>query len=500
MNTYTALHSPMGACSGEHERIEQRSLLEHDLRAALCEIRGGLQMIPEADLSPVSRKQIERIQAASDFLSHLIERGIGASDAPGKHRRAPEPLWLARFADMLERRWAPAAQASDRQLQIAISESVPSVFQIDALKVERILSNLLSNALSYAAQGQITVTIEMADPSTLRIRVCDEGPGFSEAFLTHAGTAGWRDTALRPKEGKGLGLFICKTLTQSLGGALTLSNRAEGGAQIALELPVLPKTAPVPREPCTLPDLSGARVLVADDSQTNQFVLAAMLGALGASPMIYADGTSARAALLAQSVDLVIVDIEMPGASGLEVIKCLRASGVPWADCPVIACTGHVQGPNLDAIRTAGAGALLAKPLEGLMALSRRICEAVQAAPPHLNPCKEVVPGLSLECTKWDSALAQHVIADLRAIHDGLRAAQDPLDRDAIRTQCHMLSAVAGTAGDMCLTRHARALNCSNQHGPVQDIADLTRETLDRVTRLIHQLERHFSTNEFYSL
>ena len=222
MNTYTALHSPMGASSGEHERIEQRCLLEHDLRAALGDIRGGLQMIPEADLSPVSRMQIERIQAASDFLSHLIERGFSASDAPDTRRRAAEPLRIARLADMLERRWTPAALASGSRLQIAISADVPSTLQIDAFKVERILSNLLSNALSYAARGQIAVTIEMADPSTLRIRVCDEGPGFSKTFLPHAGTAGRRDTALRPEEGKGLGLFICKTLTQSLGGVLSI--------------------------------------------------------------------------------------------------------------------------------------------------------------------------------------------------------------------------------------------------------------------------------------
>lgn len=267
--------------------------------------------------------------------------------------------------------WRGEARAKGVKLELKGIKSAPSWVRGDPMRLRQILNNLLSNAIKFTAQGGVTLTIAARERPGARdvvIEVVDTGMGLTPEQISRlfspydqlgAGTA-------RAFGGTGLGLSISRDLARLMGGTLMAASDAGGGARFTLTLPapdgVAPPSVDLSDTP-TLDDLADAPlILVVDDHDINRRALRGMLEAFGARVETAEDAEAALEAARARVFDAILMDVRMPGVDGLEATRRLRASGLN-RDTPVIAVTGAVSAPDMQACRGAGMTGMIEKPV-----------------------------------------------------------------------------------------------------------------------------------------
>lgn len=238
------------------------------------------------------------------------------------------------------------------------------------------LFNLTGNAIKFTGQGTVTVSVRLqpAGESALRLRieVRDTGIGIAPAvrarlFLPFAQA----DAGIaRSFGGTGLGLSICKRLVELMGGEIGVDSKPGEGSTFWFELPL--QRAAEGEQPVAAvrsapsgPRLSGAHLLVVDDSAMNRDLVARALKLEGATATLAADGQQAVQLLKTDATryDAVLMDVQMPVMDGLTATRLIR-SELGLLDLPVIAFTAGVRDEQQAAARAAGANDVLAKPMD----------------------------------------------------------------------------------------------------------------------------------------
>jgi CheY-like chemotaxis protein len=241
--------------------------------------------------------------------------------------------------------------------------------------------------------------------------------------------------------------------------------------------------------------LAKRRILLAEDNPTNQMVASQMLRALDAEVIVCADGVEALERFEVEPVDLVIVDIEMPRLSGLDVIRAIRGRGDMRAAVPIVALTAYAMREHRERVGAAGADGLIAKPITSIEALGRELaayvgprralaaCTAETAVDAYdLVIDRAVFEALCEAVGKETMAeLIDKVIADLSSAKADLAAALDGLDRAQIRSASHILISVAGALGAVRLQASARALNTLAHTDATDCIADGVRRCIGEI-------------------
>jgi two-component system, OmpR family, aerobic respiration control sensor histidine kinase ArcB len=474
------------------------ALLGHDLRAAVSDIIGGLRLIDQRALDKSTQLQLERIRSAGEVLARLLEEGLSAmlgdEEALAVH---PVNIQMSRFLYDLEMRWSGRARERGLPLILTVAPGLPPVIATDRSALERILSNILSNAIKYTDEGEVRVTVGLAPDGSLGFRVTDNGPGFSRAALDRLFQYHGRpDDTVKP--GQGLGMHISKLLTGRLGGTITVENRMEGGASVSVELPKGAWQPVAPGVSADLPDLSSVKVLLAEDSPTNQLIIGQMLSQMGAAFEVAADGLEALHWLEREDFDIALIDIEMPRLSGIEVIRQLRANDRLHSHMPIVAVTAYVLRANREAIYASGADAILSKPIPSIEALGQAISGALDRRSDNTEPkavIGEIVP--ELDRARFDHLmeiagpgavreLLDRLGSDLRRAERSLFAGITARDRSVIRAETHVLIALAGAVGADRLMKLAETLNGSahRRDDPARDA--LGSDTMAAVDRLIN--------------
>lgn len=241
----------------------------------------------------------------------------------------------------------------------------------------------------------------------------------------------------------------------------------------------------IDRRPPALPDLTGYKILLAEDNETNQLVASEMLGAMGAQVALAADGAEALEMLGLQVYDALIVDIEMPRISGLDVIRAVRGSGGAQARRPLIALTAYPREDHGASILSAGADQVMTKPIPSIEALGDAVLSSARADiramdAPMLASVSDPARGA---LRAGPTARTEHVAPDIlraligavgrermdellgKVIHD-IGVAGDTCARAApagdmlgLRGATHVLMSVSGTVGAVRLQRMAERLN-----------------------------------------
>ncbi|EEW24519.1 ATP-binding response regulator [Rhodobacter ferrooxidans] len=458
----------------------------HDLRAALADVLGGLQMIPPEAMSPAVQNQIAQVRASGDMLARLMEAGLSVMAGEAELPPAPEPIRTEHLMADISARWEAAAAARGLGFRLTQAADVPPRFCADRIALERVLANLLGNAIRHSRSGTVSCSLDCPQ-GHLRFAIHNDGPGFPAAVLAQT-TPPPAPSQMR----HGLGLVIARAMTDRLGGRLSLRNPAGGGAEAVLEMPLtaLPDFAALD---APLPDLTGLRVLLAEDSVTGQFVVGRMLAELGVSAELAADGAEALAWLQRAPFDLALIDIEMPRLSGLQVIRALRALPRPAARTPVIVLTAHLHPASLSQITAAGADALLSKLRLDAVTLGQTMAGVLA---PAAEPASDPAPFdparlhhlLQLAGPATARELLTRLDADLAATRTQLARAASGPDWPSLRAQSHVLIALAGTVGADPLHRSAVALNAVAHQRDASSLHGLHRTTLGQLDALIRVL------------
>jgi CheY-like chemotaxis protein/HPt (histidine-containing phosphotransfer) domain-containing protein len=263
----------------------------------------------------------------------------------------------------------------------------------DSSRIDRIFGNLLENAMRYAPKGStVTVGLENHDGFVFAF-VDDEGPGLppdqrpDQLFAlfskgkTHAGKAG-------------LGLYFCKITVERWGGAIGAETRAGGGSRFWFRLPRAAQTT----ENVTTAASRGKsvdkekahshkkaekslRILVAEDAELNRDLIIELLKKRGHVAIGVTDGRRALAALEEHDFDVVLLDEEMPGMTGLQTTAAIRRREAATGKHQVIiGISGHATADDERRFREAGMDAALAKPVE-----VKTLYKAVESAAQNLH-------------------------------------------------------------------------------------------------------------------
>lgn len=466
---------PADAGGAVARRQAELVLLGHDLRAALSDVLAGLDTLQAADLADAPRSQLDRARAAADALSGLLNGALDmAMDTPLAMSCPPESLALVSVLDRIEARWTAPAADRGMPLTIDLAPGTPGMVVTDRVALERILSNLVGNAVVHATTGPVRIAVAPGQDSGPVITVTDAGPGLPARLLSRAASF---DLPPVPPDGtarRGLGLFIARDLARRIGADLTLSNAPGGGAVARLTLPA--DAVPVFPAVDTMPDLTGLHILLAEDSTSQRQATTALLRFLGAEVTATGDGLAARDIAMAGGVDAVLMDALLPRLPGEAAIAAIRACPGAAGRVPVLAVTASNDAATHARLRAAGADGVLVKPVVcpvalGLAVLAVRPGWHRPPQPPADAPAPDPLDPTACDPAMLDrllllvgpgaaADLCSRIRADLAALRGGIeRSAAPPVDMASLRRHAHGLIALAGTCGASGLHRAAQRLH-----------------------------------------
>lgn len=450
-------------------------MLAHDIRSALNSVLGGMAVIDRKRLDPDLQLQVERVAAAAETLASLVLGAIEEAPATPAERTARNVVGLRSLLAAIDRRWLGEAAEKGLAFVLEASPGLPDRLRVDPVDLDRILANLIGNAVKFSHSGVIRLQVTPGPEGGVVFVLQDEGPGLGECNVKQVFDYGFRGPPLAAP-GQGLGLHIAKLLADAMGGRLWLRDRAEGGLEAGLALPEhLCENDPYPAGPekagaAGVPDLAGLRVLLAEDNPTNQIVASQMLAAMNAHVTEAGDGMEALALFEEGDVDLLVVDIEMPRMSGLEVIRAIRSRGDRRARTPIVALTAYAMKEHRLRIAEAGADGLISKPIVSTAAFGATIVQHVRRGESGDRPAGAAADEPLVDLGAYESLaetigadmlpeLLDRIVADLEAARAELAIARDPVDAARIRANSHILISVAGAFGAARLQRAAGELN-----------------------------------------
>lgn len=486
---------------------KRAALLGHDIRNAVSDILGGLTLADLEPLDPESRQQLRRVKSASEQLALLSDEVLAlvmgeAHPANG----AGDGLQLMPFLEDIEARWSAHAREKGLGFSLELGADLPVTIGTERGALDRILANLIGNAVKHTEAGEVTLSVGMRAQEALNLTVRDPGPGFSDGALARLFEANGRPPE-NDTPGSGLGLHIVRSLADRINARIEVGNRTIGGAEVALLLPRAawaPGVSGRPETAETLPDLHGKYVLVAEDNETNQLLIRQMLDTLGAACRLAADGQEALDCLERERFDLALIDIEMPRLSGLDLIRTLRAEERdPDQPLPVLAITAYVLSANREEIYEAGADGILAKPIMSLESFGEAIGTVLQ-----MQTRARHAPATATDAPPLDSLHLERLLAlagdangrellerlrqDFRTVQSGIQNALSAPDFALLRARTHVLISLSGAVGAEDLQTLAEALNAA-AHGKERMIArTLGPRVIRRIDTLLCRLDGEY--------
>lgn len=378
--------------------------MSHEIRTPLNGVIGVAAALAQTELSTSQREMVELILTSGSTLERVVSDVLDFSKIEaGRLEIEVRPFDLRVEFDKLLELFRLRADEKGLRLPVVYGAAARGEFLGDVVRIKQVLGNLLSNALKFTAAGEVRVGIEVRDPADggpaeLRLEVQDTGVGFDDVF---AGKLFQRfsqadETITRRFGGTGLGLSICHALVVMMDGAITATSQPGQGSTFEVRLPLPrrwsladydgaraaapgPLAAPGAGEGAQLDAL---RVLLAEDHPINRRVVELILEPLGAVLTTVETGADAVSAFAAGGVDLVLMDMQMPGMDGLAATRAIReleAAEAPGrARTPIIMLSANAMRQHEEEAHAAGADLHLAKPVTaaGLIAAVARALDA----------------------------------------------------------------------------------------------------------------------------
>jgi PAS domain S-box-containing protein len=369
----------------DRRKDEFLAMLAHELRNPLAPIRNALHYI-QLKGSPTPDLQSARdiIDRQARQLVRLVDDLLDVSRiSRGKIDLQKQRANLTMIVESAVESSRPLVDANGHRLSVRLPDDAIEI-DADITRLSQVLQNLLNNAAKYTPPGgKIELDAERED-GQVRIRVKDNGVGIPADMLTRVFEMFTQvDRRIeRSSGGLGIGLTLVRRLVELHGGRVEAFSEGPGrGSEFVVHLPIA--TAAVARhavaeEPLPEPSRS-LRVLIVDDNTDGANSLAAMLQALGNQVRVEYDGPAGVRAASAWQPEVALLDIGLPGMSGYEVARTLRANE-STRDTVLIAVTGWGQLEDRRRSREAGFDRHLVKPADPLEL--RALLASVTARPP----------------------------------------------------------------------------------------------------------------------
>jgi PAS domain S-box-containing protein len=338
------------------------STMSHEIRTPLNEVIGITNLLLQGNPREDQMDFLKTLRFSGNHLLTLVNDVLDYNKMEsGKIIFEQTQFNLDDFLDEIMRSYSFRSKAKSLTFGIRKTEPLPREVIGDQIRLNQILSNLLSNALKFTSEGGIDVFVReierIGNQSKLEFSVKDTGigiPADRQSDIFDSFTQASADTSRR-FGGTGLGLAICKKLIELQGGSIRLDSEPGKGSEFrfTLSFTVAEKSTgeKSPETPESFRGLEGKRILVAEDNKINFFVANKFLTGWGIIVTHAENGRLALEKLEEEEFDLVLMDLHMPVMDGIEATKIIRDSADPKiSTIPIVALTAAIMSENHDKI------------------------------------------------------------------------------------------------------------------------------------------------------
>lgn len=375
----------------EQSKSQFLANMSHEIRTPLNGILGMTQLLANSPLAQREANFVNIVQRSGHSLLTIINDILDYSKiAAGKLRLESAPFKLRENIEDIMSMLCSNAANKNLELLVRVQPDLPKTYCGDVGRLRQIFTNLVGNAVKFTDAGHVLVNVRGREEDgkvDFSIDVQDTGIGIAEDRLGHIFTQFVQadDSTTRKYGGTGLGLSIVSSLVEIMGGTINVRSKLGKGTLFTITFS-LPVSDASNAEGVDVYDFSGRNIVVIDDNPVNLKIIKEQMAEQKANSLIVSSAEKGLSVLKkAQkqnvSVDLIIVDYQMPDVSGEDFVKTLRTSE-SYADIPVIMLSSVEQLELEERMSDYDLSACLNKPVRevDLLQAIRRVLERPKKA------------------------------------------------------------------------------------------------------------------------
>ncbi|MFU8847426.1 MAG: response regulator [Opitutales bacterium] len=368
-------HAIDQAHAASRAKGEFLAAMSHEIRTPINGIIGASELCEETELDQEQRSYIDTVLQCGNTLLSLVNDVLDFSKIEAGQLNLEKLNFVPRtLMENVAESFVQETRKKGVELITAYDEDLPLYLMGDPTRLKQVLNNLVSNAVKFTETGEIIIrakTMEVAPESTrVRFSVRDTGIGISETRTEAIFNSFTQEdmSTTRKYGGSGLGLSISRQLVEMMGGEIEVTSRVGQGSVFSFEVPfelsLYHGAEAVPFNP----ELAGMRVLIVDDNKTNREVYSQMCAGWGYRSAVVEGGARALAEMEKAVQDndpfeLVILDQQMPGMSGLDLASLIHSRS-SFKSVKQILLSSSLDRDEADRAAEIGVARALSKPVK----------------------------------------------------------------------------------------------------------------------------------------
>jgi PAS domain S-box-containing protein len=365
-------------------KSEFLSVMSHEIRTPMNAIIGFIDLLLHEDPKPEQISYLKNLKLSAAQLLYLLNNILDYSKLEAGKMQAEEVnTSLREQVHIIEKTFSQLATEKNITLTATIDDNIPEFCKTDPFRLNRILTNLVSNAIKFTESGNVSINLALVNDTgqniRVRFKVADTGIGISPEQLPHVFDEFTQEhsSTTRKYGGTGLGLTITRKLVEEFGSSITVESKKSMGTTFSFELDLKKGKAEKTRaaeEKHTTADLSALNILIVEDNVINAMIVQKFIQNWGGKSMHAPSGPDAIEMVKSYTFDMILMDLQMPDMDGFETTSEVRKI---LPEIPIIALTADAMAETKTKVLASGMDNYMTKPfnpddLRDLISLYRK--------------------------------------------------------------------------------------------------------------------------------